>query len=460
MVCYWIYIFYQNAIIVMSLPALNYGFFSKEIPHLSALAKIACEENPCLKHKTSAIRDYIQKRLILSCDPHTTHFDFSSAGAAEVTVQKYLTEALHRDVLLSFKERMKIFFFRDPIFLKKLQHHFVQMLQMFPFDPHNIAPHSFQLWRSQLLANLAYAELPAGTVVEVPQKIGHHIYLIPYTIDHISLTPKWWGKKHQVVAYTLTPQREKLPWLLQHLSRNPRDIAQAINAISSMLLFCGTPTAPTQKGFITSLLADICPLQHPGEVLYRYGKKKLCAWVQEQAQYGARVAVFGHSLGGILGYLLARDVKDCVEVTAINSPGFKYPQPFNPHITLYHSCFDWISKIGFHPAQNVITVFRRDSARTGHSLFFNGPWVLIKRDPHAMAPFKRKVTTWVSRLSKPGLIFFVLNLYLLMCCIQICVHVIRILRKKNHKHIFSHEKRPVIHRQNQVMYPFLFSGLS
>lgn len=139
-----------------------------------------------------------------------------------------------------------------------------------------------------------------GSVLSIPiriEKNGEKTWKkIDYTVDKISLTPRWMGSP--ITAYGL------------HAKKAP-----------PLLLFKGT-TYPTDKGFALSLLTDLNPLGSIGSYVFHIGKSNIENWLKSQTK-NSKALVYGKSLGGIESCLAAINFPDQIEkVMAYGAPGF------------------------------------------------------------------------------------------------------------------------------------------
>jgi pimeloyl-ACP methyl ester carboxylesterase len=160
-----------------------------------------------------------------------------------------------------------------------------------------------ELYISNCLSVLPFADLKPGHVFYIPQLIDGAWQRVRYRVEPIELTPTrgfetlFMRDDDRVFAYGLEPVG--LPEAKSHL------------------IFMGT-TYPAGQGFFTQAMTDL-EAETVGYSLYRTGRQKIIAWLNKQNQ---KVHACGMSLGGSLALLLAIDQGEQVSrVDALNPAG-------------------------------------------------------------------------------------------------------------------------------------------
>ncbi|WP_454781068.1 hypothetical protein [Legionella sp. WA2022007384] len=166
-----------------------------------------------------------------------------------------------------------------------------------------------QLFLSNCLSMLPYGDLTPYESISIPQCIDGHWDLVEYQVTPIELTERHWWKNFftydndRVFAYGLKPIFHE-------------------NA-ESHLIFMGT-TYPAGQGFLTQVKTDSKGFETVGLSLYRSGRERIRAWLNQQKN---AIHVCGVSLGGALSLLLAIDKGNykLSRVDALNPPGLYDP---------------------------------------------------------------------------------------------------------------------------------------
>lgn len=198
-----------------------------------------------------------------------------------------------------------VFIQRDPVLMKALrlafQQGFMHLFQQLSGRLLNEQQtEQVQLYLSNCLSLLPYADLTPYESIKIPQLINHQWELVEYFVTAIELTSAKdiLKDKDRVFAYGLQPITQK-------------------NA-QSHLIFMGT-TYPAGQGFLSQIKTDFKAFEPVGTTLYHHGKERIAQWLGQQK---SKVHVCGVSLGGALSLLLVLDQGEYIErVDALNSPG-------------------------------------------------------------------------------------------------------------------------------------------
>ena len=165
------------------------------------------------------------------------------------------------------------------------------------------------LFLSNCLTVLPYADITPYESFNIPQYIGGEWEMVDYKVVPIELTPTSGFKKlfindeDRVFAYGLEP--------IRHDTAIPH------------LIFMGT-TYPAGQGFLTQVNTDLEAFETAGKKLYRTGHQRLEAWLDKQD--GKKPHVCGTSLGGSLSLLFAMHHGDrLARVDALNPAGIYEP---------------------------------------------------------------------------------------------------------------------------------------
>lgn len=198
---------------------------------------------------------------------------------------------------------------RDPLLLKEFRLAFQQgfdilFLQLQGQHLTKAESEQVQLYISNCLSILPYADLTPYESFKIPQNINSEWILVEYYITPIELTPRQGFRSQfihdqdRVFAYGLDP--------IVH--PNAR----------SHLIFMGT-TYPAGQGFLPQIKTDLKGFQTVGASLYHSGKKSIKEWLIKHKE---TVNVCGLSLGGSLSLLLAIDEGNYLNrVDALNPAG-------------------------------------------------------------------------------------------------------------------------------------------
>lgn len=210
---------------------------------------------------------------------------------------------------LSWSLFKTIFMYRDPLLLKDLRYAFQQgfqslfeQLQKTTLNTEQME--QFQLYLSNCLSLLPYADITTYESIKLPQFVNNKWLLVEYFVTPIELTPtkglrSWFlQQRDRVFAYGLEPITEK--------------------DARSHLIFMGT-TFPAGQGFAAQVNSDLKGFETVGNSLYKTGRDNILHWLSQQQH---KIHVCGVSLGGSLGLLLAIDQGQRLErVDALNPAG-------------------------------------------------------------------------------------------------------------------------------------------
>ncbi|MDF1826901.1 MAG: hypothetical protein P1U39_01310 [Legionellaceae bacterium] len=222
-------------------------------------------------------------------------------------MMKYDGDALD---LLSSELLSAIFVQRNPQLLCGMRHAFQegfdQVWQQLNSQSASLSTkenNQAELYISNCLSLLPFADLKPGNVFYIPQRIDGAWQRVRFRVEPIELTPTrgfetlFMRDEDRVFAYGLEPVG--CPQAKPHL------------------IFMGT-TYPAGQGFFTQAETDI-EFETVGHSVYRTGRQKIIAWLQKQSQ---NVHACGMSLGGSLALLLAIDQGERVSrVDALNPAG-------------------------------------------------------------------------------------------------------------------------------------------
>ncbi|WP_298627986.1 hypothetical protein [uncultured Legionella sp.] len=208
--------------------------------------------------------------------------------------------------LITWDTLLSVFIEQDPELLKELRaafqagfKHLYDQLNGVTLNKEQIE--QFQLYLSNCLSHLPYAELTSFESITIPQYINNQWEFVEYYVNPIELTEKnklTDKKQDQVFAYGLEPI----------INRNA----------TPHLIFMGT-TFPAGKGFTSQLVSNFEACETIGSSLYMSGRNRIHSWLSRQKQ---KVHVCGGSLGGSLSLLLAIDLGEYVSrVDALNPAG-------------------------------------------------------------------------------------------------------------------------------------------
>ena len=170
-----------------------------------------------------------------------------------------------------------------------------------------------QLYISNCLTYLPYADLTPYESFAIPQFVDGQWQLIDYKVEPIELTPTSGFKKlflheqDRVFAYGLEP--------IHHDQAEPH------------LIFMGT-TYPAGQGFVSMVNTDLEAFETAGKKLYRTGHKNITRWLDKQLEKPnpKKTHLCGTSLGGALSLLTVIDQGDKISrVDALNPPGLYEP---------------------------------------------------------------------------------------------------------------------------------------
>ena len=161
-----------------------------------------------------------------------------------------------------------------------------------------------ELFISNCLCILPFADLKLGHAFKIPQLMDGRWQLVTYNVRPIELTPTrgfetlFMYDEDRVFAYGLEPVDQ------------PHAEPQ--------LIFMGT-TYPAGQGFASQINTDLEGFETVGNSLYRTGHERIIAWLDKQKK---QVHVCGASLGGALALLLAMHHGEKLSrVDALNPPG-------------------------------------------------------------------------------------------------------------------------------------------
>lgn len=221
--------------------------------------------------------------------------------------------------LLSWPVIRAVLCYRDPTLLKALRLAFQQgfeylfaQLENTELDPSK--KEQVQLFLSNCLSILPYADLTPYESIKIPQYIDEHWVLVDYHIKAIELTQATGFRR-----FFIKDEDRVFAYGLESIDNSKAQ---------SHLIFMGT-TYPAGQGFISQIDTDLRGLETVGYSLYQTGREKLSKWLAHQK---AKVHVCGVSLGGSLSLLLALDqCEKIARVDALNPPGLHDPLSVNVH---------------------------------------------------------------------------------------------------------------------------------
>lgn len=194
--------------------------------------------------------------------------------------------------MLSFQFLQAVFIKRDPKLLAGMRHGFKEgfehiFSQLENRNLNNQQNNQAQLFLSNCLCFLPFANIRPYDTFDIPQLIHHQWQLITYKVTPIELTPTrgietlFMLDEDRVFAYGLEPVDAPLA--------------------EPHLIFMGT-TYPAGQGFVSQVNSDLAAFETVGASLYRTGYKNMTAWLDKQQN---KAHVCGTSLGGSLALLLA-----------------------------------------------------------------------------------------------------------------------------------------------------------
>lgn len=247
--------------------------------------------------------------------------------------------------LFSWSIIKAIFIQRNPVYLRALRSAFQEG---FDYLFKQLSQHEFneeqkeqiQLYLSNCLSFLPYADLTPYESLKIPQLVNNQWQLIDYYVTPIELTSVTGWRRYfirdadRVFAYGLQPI------VNEHAQ--------------SRLIFMGT-TYPAGQGFSSHIDADFKAFDTVGTHLYTSGRDKIVRWLAQQKN---PIHVCGVSLGGSLSLLCALDQGKRIErVDALNPPGLaeiwytnRYDHwdelPDKPKVTIQLQANDPISIFG------------------------------------------------------------------------------------------------------------------
>ncbi|KTD43636.1 hypothetical protein [Legionella quateirensis] len=164
-----------------------------------------------------------------------------------------------------------------------------------------------QLYLSNCLCHLPYADLTPFESIKIPQCVNGEWELVEYSVNPIELTEEnkyTIREPDRVYAYGLEPI----------INRNAE----------SHLIFMGT-NYPTGQGFLPQIVTDFEAFETVGSSLYLSGRQRILDWLSRQKD---KVHVCGASLGGSLSLLLAIDSGESLSrVDALNPAGLHNLEP-------------------------------------------------------------------------------------------------------------------------------------
>lgn len=209
--------------------------------------------------------------------------------------------------LLSWPIFKAVFLQRDHALLKELRlafqqgfdHLFLQLKdQQLTKEQHE----QVQLYLSNCLSLLPYADLSPYESFRIPQYTNRHWELVDYEVKPIELT-KMQGIEHRL------------------LQDSDRVFAYGLEPIThpdaqSHLIFMGT-TYPAGQGFAQQIKTDFKGFETVGMALYERGRQGLKDWLTAQKN---KVHVCGVSLGGSLSLLLANDLGEHLSRVDVLNP--------------------------------------------------------------------------------------------------------------------------------------------
>lgn len=216
------------------------------------------------------------------------------------------------DQLITWYTLRSVFIEHNPELLKELRAAFQQGFehlynQLKGLTLNKDQNEQFQLYLSNCLCHLPYADLTPFESLSIPQYINDQWELIEYYVNPIELTEKnkVVVKEHdRVFAYGLEPITNR--------------------EATTHLIFMGT-TYPTGQGFVSQITTNFEAFETIGSSLYLGGRQKIHEWLLRQKD---KVHVCGGSLGGSLSLLLAIDLGEYLSrVDALNPAGLHHLEP-------------------------------------------------------------------------------------------------------------------------------------
>lgn len=229
-----------------------------------------------------------------------------------------------------------VFILRNPNLLKEFRLAFQQGFTFLHQQLQNNPPltadqqEQVQLYLSNCLSLLPYADLTPWETIAMPQWIDGHWDLVLYQVEPIELT-----SQSNPQGFFFKVLDGVFPWAKRFFTKDQdRVFAYGLKPIintkaQSHLIFMGT-TYPVGQGFIRHIDTDLKGLESVGTSLYQQSRKRISHWLSQQ---NGKVHVCGMSLGGALSLLLAIDQGEHIErVDALNPPGL--------HDTWYKNSLD------------------------------------------------------------------------------------------------------------------------
>lgn len=165
-----------------------------------------------------------------------------------------------------------------------------------------------QLYLSNCMSILPYADLTPYESISIPQFIDGAWILVEYGVTPIELT-----ESQSLKGFFLQDEDRVFAYGLEAIE-HPK--------ATSHLIFHGT-TYPAGQGFTTQVRTDLEGFNTVGKSLYLSGRERIKRWVQKQQD---KIHVCGVSLGGSLSLLMAIDQGESVSrVDALNPAGLHEP---------------------------------------------------------------------------------------------------------------------------------------
>lgn len=196
--------------------------------------------------------------------------------------------------ILSYEFFKAVFIKRNPRLLcgmrQAFQEGFDHVWEQLSSQAHNLSAkqiHQAQLFISNCLCILPFADLKPGNVFYTPQLVDGAWQRVCYRVEPIELTPTrgfetlFMHDNDRVFAYGLEPV--------------------GCDQAEPHLIFMGT-TYPAGQGFEPGVTTDLEGFETVGNYLYRTGHEKITTWLKKQTN---KTHVCGTSLGGSLALLLA-----------------------------------------------------------------------------------------------------------------------------------------------------------
>lgn len=273
--------------------------------------------------------------------------------------------------LISWPVFKAVFFERNPLFMRAFRAGFQQgfihlstqlINQQFTEDQEE----QIQLYLSNCLSLLPYADLTPYESIKIPQKIDAQWRLVEYRITPIELTAMngfqrfFVNDNDRVFAYGLSP--------INTLKAQPH------------LIFMGT-TYPAGQGFISQINTDFESFVSVGHSLYQNGKERIYSWLSKQHD---KVHVCGTSLGGSLSLLLVMEHAEFIDrVDVLNPPGLHTAWNENqkadvwdtlsikPKVVVQQQGRDPVSRFGIWKKEWQIIQVASPKEKRGPNLFFD-----------------------------------------------------------------------------------------